>query len=122
VSAANATVEALLLASQALPQTKLAGAAALGIAVTARRMMIEVHHLLPQAKRFSQYFKRAGLNSNDYTIPLTRARHRLLPDGIHTKSGGDWNGVWDAFFRANSDPSRTQILNQLARMRRDFGI
>jgi hypothetical protein len=81
-----------------------------------------MHHLLPQAGRFSQYFKRAGLDIEDFKIPLDKARHRLNPGGVHTKSGGNWNGVWDDFFKGNPNATRQEILDQLARMRRDFGI
>ena len=88
----------------------------------AARAATEIHHLLPQAKRFKKFFERAGLDIEDFKIPLNRARHRLNPGGLHTNSGGNWNRVWDDFFRANPNATRQEILDQLARMRRDFGI
>ncbi|MBA8889701.1 RHS repeat-associated protein, partial [Dokdonella fugitiva] len=86
------------------------------------RAVVELHHLLPQAKRFKNFFKRAQLDIEDFKIPLDRATHRLKPDGIHTRDGGDWNKVWDRFFEANPNATRDQIIRQLERMRRDFGI
>jgi RHS repeat-associated protein len=86
------------------------------------RGAIEMHHLLPQAGRFAKFFERAGLNIEEYKIPLDQAAHRLKPGGIHTKAGGDWNGVWDKFFEVNPNATKDQILNQLRQMRADFGI
>jgi hypothetical protein len=80
---------------------------------------IEQHHLLPN--QFAQQFADAGLNPENFKIPLTAAQHRLLPDGIHTgPSGESWNGVWKSFLKSN--PSADQILDQLAAMRAEFGI
>ena len=82
-----------------------------------------LHHLLPQSKRLAPFFKRAGLNIEDFKIPLDKATHRLLPDGIHTgPSGESWNGVWNQFFENNPGATRQEILDQLAKMRNDFGI
>jgi hypothetical protein len=78
--------------------------------------------LIPQAKRFQKYWKRAGVNIDDYTIPLERARHRFKPNGIHMTQGGDWNRVWDEFFKINPHAMKQEILDQLAKMRRDFNI
>jgi hypothetical protein len=88
----------------------------------AARATKHMHHLLPQAKRFQQYFKRAGLDIEDFKIPLDKARHTLKPDGIHTNSGGNWNKVWDGFFQANPNATRQEILDQMAAMRQNFGI
>jgi Predicted lipoprotein of unknown function (DUF2380) len=82
----------------------------------------KLHHLLPQAQRFRKFFERAGLDIEDFKIPLDRTRHRLNPGGIHTNSGGNWNRVWDDFFEATPNATRDQILRQLDRMRADFGI
>jgi hypothetical protein len=84
--------------------------------------LIELHHLLPQEKALKPYFKRAGLNIENFKIPLDVAKHRLKPDGIHTKGGGDWNKVWTDFFKNNQLATQEQILEQLARMRKQFGI
>jgi RHS repeat-associated protein len=86
------------------------------------RAATEMHHLLPQAVRFRKFFERAGLNIEDFRIPLDAAKHRLNPGGVHTNSGGNWNRVWDDFFKGNPNATRQEILDQLASMRRDFGI
>lgn len=99
---------------------RLAGAV-MGVS-RAAKTAIELHHLLPQAKRFRNYFERAGLNIEDFRIPVDVAKHRLKPGGVHTTTGGDWNRVWDKFFEANPNATREQILQQLSRMRKDFGI
>ena len=46
----------------------------------------------------------------------------LHTGGVHTNSGGNWNGVWDEFFKENPNATRQEILDQLSRMRSDFGI
>jgi hypothetical protein len=69
------------------------------------------------------YFERAGLDIEDYKIPLNKAAHRLRPNGIHTGPYAEsWNGVWDQFFKANPNASKQEILDQLEKMRNDFGI
>jgi len=83
---------------------------------------IEMHHLLPQAKRFQAFCKRAGLDIEDFKIPLDKAKHRLKPDGIHTNGGGNWNKVWDSFIEVNPTASASEILKQMERMRQQFGI
>jgi hypothetical protein len=88
----------------------------------AARGATEMHHLLPQAKRFEPFFKRAGLDIEDFKIPLDKAIHRLNPGGVHTNSGGHWNKIWDDFFKGNPNATKQEILDQLARMRLDFGI
>jgi hypothetical protein len=81
----------------------------------------DIHHLLP--KQFADGFKKAGLDPEEYTIPLLKSRHRLKPDGIHTGRFEDsWNGQWKKFFEKTENPDAKQILDQLAKMRRDFGI
>ena len=79
--------------------------------------------VLPQSKKLAPFFKRAGLNIEDYKIPLDKATHRLRPDGIHTgPSAESWNGAWAQFFKANPGASKQAILDQLTKMRKDFGI
>jgi RHS repeat-associated protein len=83
----------------------------------------EIHHLLPQSGKLKPFFERAGLNIEDYTIPLDKTLHRLRPNGIHTGPTADsWNGVWKQFFDQNPNATKEEILNQLEKMRRDFGI
>ncbi len=109
------------------PDTGILGASMITGARAARaakaaKATEEAHHLLPQAQRFRKFFERAGLDIEDFKIPLDRAKHRLKPDGVHTNSGGNWNRVWDNFFEANPNATKGQILRQLDRMRKDFGI
>jgi RHS repeat-associated protein len=81
---------------------------------------IDFHHLLP--RKFEGFFEKAGLNIEDYKIPLDSGQHNRIPGGIHTISGGNWNKVWANFFEANPSATMDQILQQLAQMRLDFGI
>jgi hypothetical protein len=63
------------------------------------------------------------LDPEEFTMPLPRSQHRLLPDGIHTGTGGEsWNGVWKTFFTETPDAGAPEILVQLAQMMKDFGI
>ncbi len=81
---------------------------------------IELHHLLP--RQFADKFKAVGLEIEEFKIPLTKDIHSLKPNGIHTKGGGNWNAVWKQFFETHKKPEREQILEQLEKMRKDFGI
>lgn len=82
---------------------------------------IEEHHLLPQAKEFTEFFRRADLNIEDYTIYLQKAEHRLKPDGIHTGTE-NWNKVWKQFKNDNPYATKEQILEQLKKMIDDFKL
>jgi RHS repeat-associated protein len=87
------------------------------------RRLIERHHLLP--RQFAPRFKQVGLNIDDYVIDLSRARHRLKPNGIHT--GPDhWNKQWQRFFdyydSRSKAPKARDILNHLETMKRQFGL
>jgi hypothetical protein len=62
------------------------------------------------------------LNIEDYVIMLDKAKHRLKPGGIHTNSGGNWNRVWREFFKQNPNAEAPEILEQLAKMRKEFGL
>jgi hypothetical protein len=82
--------------------------------------VIEQHHQLP--REFAKRFKDAGLNIDDFIIPLDKAKHRLRPGGIHTNGGGNWNRVWREFLDANKNAEAPEILEQLAKMRKQFGL
>lgn len=78
--------------------------------------------MLPQADEFAQFFKRAGLDIEKYTIPLDKAKHRLKSgNGVHTGSD-NWNKMWRNFQRANPRANKDKILKQLDFMRKSFGI
>ncbi len=81
---------------------------------------IEVHHLLP--RQFKGVFSKAGLDIEDYTMDVSKSAHRLNPAGLHTKSGGDWNGVWKSWLGENPSATRDDILGQLETMKTDFGL
>jgi RHS repeat-associated protein len=80
---------------------------------------IERHHQLPRA--FRQQFERAGLDIEKFTVDLPVDAHRLKPGGLHTGSD-NWNKQWKGFFEQNDNPTQQQILDQLDRMRREFGL
>jgi hypothetical protein len=84
---------------------------------------VELHHLLPRSEKLKPFFERAGLNIEEYKIPMDKAAHRLLPDGIHTGPFEEsWNGVWVQYFKEYPKANAQQILVQLAKMRKAFGI
>lgn len=83
---------------------------------------VELHHLLPQAKEFTEFFRQAGLDIEEYKIPLTQAAHRLrIGNGVHTGKNS-WNVVWRGFMRENPGASQGQILSQLEQMMKNFHI
>lgn len=104
----------------------LAGAAKfLGAAVRGGgkvgREVVEQHHLLPKAAEFRRFFDAAGLDVEDFKIPLTRAEHRLKPGGLHT-GPDNWNAQWRRFFSENPNATRGQILGHLDEMKERAGI
>jgi hypothetical protein len=83
--------------------------------------VFEEHHLLP--KQFRERFEEAGLDIEQYIICLEKGKHRLKPDGLHTKDGGNWNKVWQEFFSGRTTPpNKKDILDQLDTMREQFGL
>jgi len=81
---------------------------------------MEVHHLLP--RQFKSVFAKAGLDIDKYTMELSRDAHRLNPGGLHTRAGGDWNGVWKKWIAENPNASKDAVLGQLETMKGDFGL
>ena len=80
---------------------------------------VERHHLLP--RQFKKQFEDAGLNIEKFVVELPRDVHRLKPGGLHT-GPNNWNKQWDAFFAQNANASRAQILNELDRLKKEFGL
>ena len=81
----------------------------------------ERHHLLP--RQFKKEFERAGLDIEDFVVPLPKEFHKR----IHGKGGGaawrnSWNMQWAQFFDKNPNPSKADILWQLERVKKEFGI
>jgi hypothetical protein len=83
---------------------------------------IELHHLFSQAAEFLPFWDRVGISINHWLIPMTAAAHRLLPNGIHTKAGGDWNSVWRQWMSENPEATKEQSFQQLRQMIKQFGI
>lgn len=67
-------------------------------------------------------FRDAGLEIEDYKLEVPTAQHRLLPEGINTKGGGDWNGNWQRFFDQNPQANADQILDHLDQMIDQYGL
>ena len=121
------------LAIPAVPGSALKGAKRLGEVVSTAGEItdaakaakvgeetIEMHHLLP--KEFVERFKWAGLNIEDFKIPITKAQHRLKAyGGIHT-GPNNWNKMWAKFFDKNPKARREQILQYLEIMKKEFKI
>jgi len=76
----------------------------------------ELHHRLPREFRYR--FEKAGINIEDYTMRLPRGLHRLTPDNIHPK----YNAAWDQFFEKHPEPTKEEILQELAKIEAQFGI
>ena len=85
----------------------------------------DTHHLLP--REFKEDFQRAGLDIEEFTMPLSKERHRLKKGpGIHTNAGGNWNREWREFFReleVKKKPITAEaILRKLREMVEKFGL
>lgn len=82
----------------------------------------EVHHLLPQEKALKAIFDRLGIDIEQFTIRMSKADHRLRPNGLHTNGGGNWNKIWREFLREPNNQTVPRIMRQLEKMIKDFGI
>ncbi|MFT3917514.1 MAG: RHS repeat-associated core domain-containing protein [Anaeromyxobacteraceae bacterium] len=77
------------------------------------------HHLLP--REFRRDFQRLGIDIEKYKIRLPTSLHNKKGVGIH--NGPDsWNVVWREFFRARPNATRVEVLVQLTKMMREFGL
>ena len=87
---------------------------------------IEEMHLPPQEAKLAQKFADAGLSIGEYTIYLDKALHRLKRgSGLHTNLGsieGNWNAVWKTFFAQYPKADKADILRELDRMLKLFGL
>jgi RHS repeat-associated protein len=81
---------------------------------------LEDHHIFSQA--FRQWFTAQGIAIDAYLIRMLRSVHRLNPDGLHTKAGGNWNKVWEDWIREHPGASTQQIWDKAYQMLIDFGI
>ena len=81
-------------------------------------LAIEIHHMLPQALKAR--FAKVGLDIEQHKIALTFFEHRAAGSGVHAgETAESWNGVWKEFFDKVGNPTKQQILDQLAKMRTD---
>ena len=64
---------------------------------------------------------RAGLNIEKYIKSISKQKHRLKPNGVHTGKNS-WNAMWRRFIADNPIPKRNKIRDQLKKMMRDFGV
>ena len=84
---------------------------------------MEIHHLYPQ--QFREQFEKAGvdIDAEESQTILPKSLHTGAPDGVHAGPyENSWNGQWDNFFQNNPNPSKQQIIDQLAKMRAATGI
>jgi hypothetical protein len=80
----------------------------------------EIHHIFPQ--QFVEWFDEHGIDIEAYTIALARAAHRLKPNGIHTKLGGNWNKVWQQWIEEHPNATPQAIIEQAKQMLAAVGI
>ena len=81
---------------------------------------IELNHLF--SKEFAWFWNQVPILYNQWLVPMTAAAHRLLPNGIHTNAGGNWNKVWDEWISKNPKATPEQAWQQLSQMMKQFGI
>ncbi|MFN0073272.1 MAG: DUF2380 domain-containing protein [Chloroflexota bacterium] len=84
---------------------------------------LEEHHLFPQAQRFQAHWKRLGIDWDNpaYKIKISRSKHRLKPDGVHTGEA-NWNSRWDDFFAENPNATIDEVFAFLDQLMREFQI
>jgi hypothetical protein len=78
---------------------------------------VAYHHLLP--RQFEKFFKKAGLDIEEFVIPLEKEFHKTL----HGKGGTiaeSWNGKWGAFFGRHPNAGPDEILAEYGRLFREF--
>lgn len=67
------------------------------------------HHLFPQAQEFQEYFRRAGIDTHQYTLLIPEHIHREIHSG--DGRGGAWNAAWREFKNANQKgPTRDALF------------
>ena len=101
------------------PVTGGAGEAWDSLLAKTNQLSVEVHHLLP--REFANRFGPLGLKIDDYTIYIDKASHRLKPGGLHAGQE-NWNKQWREFFAEVPKPTREQVLEQLDKMKKEFGL
>jgi hypothetical protein len=79
---------------------------------------IEDHHNFPIQKQLESYFRRAGIDPENYKMFVEKDEHRLRPNGLHTLRH-NWNARWLKYMKEHSDPKPKELLEQLSRMMKD---
>jgi len=82
------------------------------------------HHLFPEDARLQKHWDRLGINNQDpkYMVWLNPDAHLKDVHGGHSDPGGLWNAMWLEFFDKNLNATPSDVFNELARMRKSFGI
>ena len=78
-----------------------------------------LHHLLP--REFKEFFERLQIDIEKFKVWLDPKTH--LKD-VHGGAGGGglWNQTWADFIRTTVNPTVSQVMGQLKKMRKSFGI
>jgi hypothetical protein len=84
------------------------------------KALIERHHLLPL--QYRKRFAEAGLDIEEFVIYVQRGEHRLKAyNGLHTGTN-NWNKQWGMFFKKYKKPKPEMILDQLQKMKSQYGL
>ena len=82
------------------------------------------HHLFPEDARLQKYWDALGINNQDpkYLVWLNPDVHLKDVHGGHSDPGGLWNATWLEFFQKTPGAKISEVLDQMAEMRKSFGI
>jgi hypothetical protein len=76
---------------------------------------MDAHHVLPQAERFQKFFERAGINIHD------PENLRWWPSASHKQAAKAYNKFWINYFDSNPTASKADILEEGAKLMRNYG-
>jgi hypothetical protein len=82
-----------------------------------------IHHVMPKAKEFAAYFRRAEINIEDFRVRITQRFHIGL-HGLDVRRGrGErWNADWRDFFRGNPEANAGEITDFAGQMLERYGL
>jgi hypothetical protein len=93
------------------------------------------HHIFPQGAEFAPYWERAGIDIDQFCVPVSEREHlgqihgpgsAALPAIADVKKGGLWNECWRQFFKPFKDagiyPTRSQIEQEAKFLMEGFGL
>ncbi|MDF2788859.1 MAG: hypothetical protein K0S80_1957 [Neobacillus sp.] len=79
------------------------------------------HHIYPQ--EFRKWFKKMGIDIDDYTIKLDTTTHLK---GVHGNGldimEGKWNKKWREFRERNSDASKSEAKKFAKKLLKEYGL